>query len=369
MRILDRYILKDIIGIFLGTVVTFAFLFILIDTFANLEDFIEKKVPMDVIVQYYISFLPVVAVNTSTMACLIAVLFTYSQLNSNNEIVAARASGLNFWQITRPALIFALIVSAFVFLVNERFVPQSSLINEQIRDSQIKITAAQKGKGRPLIHNLTFYGMKNRLFFVDVFDPNTNEISGVTIIGHDKNQNLIEKILAAKGKWTGIAWKFLRCQITEYNSKLPNVPGEIRVYDEKLMDIRETPEDFMKQRLNITAMNLKQLRDYIKRFSGSGATKTVTNLQVDFHQKIAFPLRAFIIVLAGLPFVLIAASKRKTAALASIAVALIIGFLYYVLDAVGLALGKGGGLPPMASAWLAPGIFLTAALIAIKSKF
>ncbi len=43
MRILDRYILKSILIIFAGTVFTFAFLFILIDLFSNLQDFIAKK--------------------------------------------------------------------------------------------------------------------------------------------------------------------------------------------------------------------------------------------------------------------------------------------------------------------------------------
>src|SRR3569833_3773762 len=102
MRIIDRYILKSIVGIFLGKEITFAFLFILIDTFGNLQDFIEKKVPMEIIVQYYISFLPMILVNTSTMACLMATLFTYSNLSSHNEIVAIRTSGMNFWQVTRP---------------------------------------------------------------------------------------------------------------------------------------------------------------------------------------------------------------------------------------------------------------------------
>ncbi len=368
MRILDRYILRSIIGIFVGTVVTFAFLFILIDTFGNLEDFIEKKVPLEIIAQYYLSFLPMVIVNTSTMACLMAVLFTYGGLNSTNEVVAIRTAGMNFWQLTRPALVFALVVCGFVFLVNERFVPQSSLINQEIKESQIKVTMDNKVKGRSIIKNLTFYGLRNRLVFVDTFDPNTNEIIGITIITHDKNQNLTEKIVALKGKWTGIAWKFLNCQITTYNTTLPNVPGEVKIYQEKLMDFKETPSDFMKQRMDITAMNIRQLYDYIHRFSGSGAIKTITNLQVDLYQKIAFPFRTIIIVLAGLPFALMT-GRRKSQTLTSVAIALGIGFIYYVLDAVGLALGKGGGLPPIAAAWLAPFVFLIIAMVAIKRSF
>ncbi|MBF0511963.1 MAG: LptF/LptG family permease [Candidatus Omnitrophica bacterium] len=369
MRILDRYILKSIIFTFIGTVVTFAFLFILIDMFGNLQDFISKSVSIPVIIKYYISFLPSIIVQTSTMACLISVLFTYSSLNANNEIIAIRASGLNFWQITRPALVFALFISALVFLVNEKFVPQSSMINQDIRDTEIKVIPSQKGKGKPVIRNLTFYGLKNRLYFIDTFNPNTNELNGITIIGHDNHQNLVQKIVALKGKWTGIAWKFYNCQITQYNGAMPNSPGRMLISAEKLMDIREAPKDFVKQRMEVSAMNLKQLHDYIKRFSGSGAIKTINNLRVDLQQKITFPLRNFIIVLIGLPFALMTVGKRKAMTFTSIAIALVIGFLYYVSDAVGLALAKGGTLLPWQGAWLTPILFTLSALIIIFRNF
>lgn len=369
MRILDRYILKSIFVIFAGTVFTFAFLFILIDMFGNLQDFIEKSVGLRVIVQYYVSFLPSIIVQTSTMACLISVLYTYSSLNAHNEIIAIRASGMNFWQITRPALVFALFVSAAVFLVNEKFVPSSSMINQEIRDTQIKVVNSQKGKGKPVIHNLTFYGLKNRLFFVDTFDPNTNSLTGITIIGHDHNQNLVEKIVALKGIWTGIAWKFFNCQITTYNSLQPNTVTGVKISLEKLMDIKETPKDFLRQRMDISAMNLRQLHGYIKRFSGSGAIKTINNLRVDLHQKITLPLRNFIIVLIGLPFALMTVGKRKAMTFTSIAIALVIGFLYYVSDAVGLALAKGEAVLPWEGAWLTPILFTLTALLIIFRNF
>ncbi len=370
MRILDRYILKSILVTFAGTVFTFAFLFILIDLFSNLQDFIEKNVGLNVIIQYYISFLPSIIVQTSTMACLISVLFTYSSLNAHNEIIAIRASGMNFWQITRPALVFALLICALVFLVNEEFVPQSSMINQQIRDTQIKVVPSQKVLGKPLIHNLTFYGFKNRLFFIDTFDPNTNEISGITIIRQDHNQNLVEKIVALKAKWTGIAWKFFNCQITTYNNALPNAtPSSIRMSAGKLMDIKETPKDFLRQRMDISSMNLRQLHGYIKRFSGSGARKTLNDLRVDLHEKITFPLRNFVIVLIGLPFALMSVGKRRAMTFTSIAIALVIGFLYYVSDAVGLALAKGGALLPWEGAWLTPILFTLLALFIIFRNF
>ncbi len=369
MRIIDRYITKSIFSIFLSMILTFCFLYILIDVFSNMEDFFEKKVPMKAILDYYMSFLPIIVVNTSPIACLIATLFTYSQLNSNNEIIALRSSGLGFWNITRPALCFGLIISAMIFLINERFVPQSTLISQEIRDSQITATVSDKTKRiKPDIKNLTFYGLKNRLYFVDTFNPNNFEIRGITIVGQDENQNIKEKIVAFRGTWTGIAWKFYQVQITSFDSARPNMPSDIKVFPEKLMDIKETPQDFLKQRLQVTAMNMKQLYSYISRFKTSGASRAINNLKVDFHQKIAFPAGNIVIVLAGLPFALMM-GRRKAVTFTSIGIAIAIGFLFYVFNAVGLALGKGGAVPPILSAWLAPLLFLTAAAILIKKKF
>ena len=69
------------------------------------------------------------------------------------------------------------------------------------------------------------------------------------------------------------------------------------------MDIKETPKDFLKAKdghlIHETCCNCIS---YIKRFSGSGANKTVNNLRVDLHQKITFPLRNFIIVLIRIAF-------------------------------------------------------------------
>jgi lipopolysaccharide export system permease protein len=242
-------------------------------------------------------------------------------------------------------------------------------MNQEIREAQIKVTIREKTGGIPIIKNFTLYGLKNRLFFVDTFDPNTGTLNGISIVGHDKNQNLMEKIVALKGVWTGVAWKFYNCQITAYNSALPNMPGEVKVYPEKLMDIKETPKDFLRQRLDVSAMNIRQLNDYIGRFSGSGATKTVNNLKVDLFSKIALPLRNIVIVLVGLPFVLIGAGKRKAATFASIGIALIIGFAYYILDSVGLALGKGGAVPPWSCAFIAPILFFVVGMLTIKIKY
>ncbi len=368
MRIIERHISKSVFKLFTSTILVFCCLYILIDVASNLSEIIERKVPAGILLKYYSSFFPVILVQASTIACLIATLFTFSHMNNGNEVIVLRSAGLNFWQITKPALFFALLVSGVVFWLNERYVPQAAASSEQIRDENIILKVDSDKKKKDKIKNLTFYGLKNRLYFIDSFDPNTSELEGITIIGQDDHQNMSEKIVALNGRWTGIAWKFFQCQITFFNPESLSILKDIKYYPEKLMDIKETPQDFLHQRLNVTSMNIRQLSNYIERFSDSGAAKALNNLRVDLYQKIAFPLGTMVVVLVGLPLAM-TTGRRKALTFTSLGIAILIGFLFYVVNAVGLAFGKGGLFPPLVAAWLAPGLFLMLALYLIKTKF
>ncbi|MFA5059658.1 MAG: LptF/LptG family permease [Candidatus Omnitrophota bacterium] len=368
MRILDRYIIHSVIRIFFATIFIFCFLYILIDVASNLNEIIDRKVPFEILLQYYLSFLPIILVQTSPIACLIASILTFSHLNNNNEIIVLRTGGLSFWQITKPAIYFALIVSAGIFVLNERFVPTATASSEAIRNENIILKVDSEQRKKAKIKNLTFYGLKNRLYFIDTFDPNDWTLEGITIIGHDNDQRMREKVVALKGKWTGIAWKFYKCQLTTFDASGMNIVEETKYFEDKLMDIKETPQDFVRQRLDVSSMNIRQLDEYIKRFSHSGASKALHNLRVDMHQKIAFPFYNIVILLVGLPLSL-TTGRRKALTFTSLGIGIGIGFIFYVVNAVGLALGKGGVLFPVLSAWLSPIIFLIIAAYLIRTKF
>ena len=369
MRIIDRYVIKSVIFIFIVTFFTFGLLFVLIDSASNLDEFIGQKVSVQILFQYYLAYLPVVLVQTTPMALLIAVLLTYSTLNAHNEVVVLRSSGMNFWQITRPALGFVVVMAALTFFINERYIPQAEEKTKQIKNENLILEVDRKKKKLATIKNLTFYGLKNRLYFIDTFDPNPNtyDLEGLTVIEYDQNQNIKEKLVALKGAWTGIAWKCYQCHVTLFPED-PQSTIKVKVYEEKLLDIKETPEDFLNQRLTVTSMNIRQLTDYIARFANSGAKRALNNLKVDLYQKYSFPLTNIIIILVGLPLTL-TTGRRRAQTFTSLGIAIAIGFLYYVTNAVGLALGKGGVFPPLVSVWMAPALFTGAALYLIKYKF
>lgn len=366
MRILDHYILHSIIKVFISTILVFMLLYILIDAGTNLDDFFSNKVPFLVILQYYLNFLPVIFVQTSPIACLLASLFTYSGLNNYNEIIVLRASGLNFWKITRPAIVFSIVVGALIFLVNEKFVPQATSMTQELKSEKIKPSQNKKVNQNPhIIKNLFFYGRNNRLFFVDEFNPKQNSFRNLTIIAQDQEQRMTEKIIALKGEWTGSAWKLQNCQITKYNPLDQSLEGDAPFFKETILNLGETPKDFLKQQSH---MNIKELRAYLKRLKRSGAVSALNNLKVDLHERIAYPFITVIILFTGLPFALLT-GRGKSLTFASIGVALAIGFLFYVINAVGLALGKSGVLFPLMAAWIAPLIFIASGYYLMKKLF
>lgn len=367
MRIIDRYISSSIILVFFIIISIFSILFFLINTTNNLDEFIAQKVAIPIIVQYNLASLPVILVETSFITALIAVMFCYSNFSNHNEIIALRASGMNFWRIARPAIFFSILVAGLTFFINERYVPLAETHAQKIRNEHIILEVDRVKKKTAKINYLTYYGFKNRLYCIDMYDPNTYEMQGITIHEYDDKMQLREKTLALKGKWTGIAWKFYNVHISTI---IDPTTGEtaIKPVGEKLMDIKESPKDFLRQNLNVNAMNSRQLYQYISRFSKSGALRAINNLNVDLHQKIAKPFSTIVIILTGLPLTLMV-GRRKAQTFTSLAIAVGIAFLYAIVNSVGIALGKSAFLWPVASAWLAPVSFAVLAGYLIKKKF
>jgi lipopolysaccharide export system permease protein len=353
MRILDRNIIKTVLSVFFGCILLFMFLYVIVDVFEHLDDILKQKTDLIMLRQYYLAYLPVIFVQITPIACLLAVLYTLGSLNRNNEIIAMRASGLSIWQITKTAIVFGIIVSIFVFLINEQIVPKSQGVIEKIK-LQMQTKNNKKLIENDVIRNLSMYGLKNRLYFVNKFSLKDNTMEGITILEQDKYQNITKKIVANKGVWQDRLWTFYNSFSYEFD-EAGQIKNDPIFYKEEVMSISETPKDFLSLVQLPEFMSISQLDDYIFRLSKSGADTVVRNLKVDLYQRLTFPLTSLVIIIVGIPFAL--KIKKRVTALASFAICFILGFLYYVSSALGVAFGKAGYLPPVVAVSLSHVLF------------
>jgi lipopolysaccharide export system permease protein len=362
MRILDRYILKSILSLFFACIFVFLFLYVIIDVLSNLEELLKQQTSLSLLIKYYLSYLPIMFMQIAPFACLLSTLYTFGKLSHDNEVIAMRSSGLSIYQITKTAIVFGFLVSLFVFWLNDKFIPQTLSFTQKIK-SQME-QGVKKEKKQETIYNLTMYGAKNRLFFINKFLTTKNIMEGIVILEHDEQQNITKKIIANKGIYEDNYWKFYRCITYNFD---PNgqITQEPQYLEEEIMDIPEAPYDFISQRQRPEFMTIAQLDDYIWKLSKSGASAIVRNFKVDFYQRFTSPFTSVIIILLAVPFSFI--KKRRATGLSSIGLSIMVGFLYYILEAISIALGKTGMLTPILAASLSHIIMLFFSLYLIQS--
>jgi len=362
MRILDRYILKSILNIFFLCLFTFFFLYIIADLFSHLDVILENKINITTVKLYYLASLPEIFIQVSPFACLLAALYTFARLNHENEIIAMRSSGLSIFQITKTAIIFGFIISIFIFWLNDKIAPAYRMINMKIKQQIESGNKKPENKELRVLRNLTIYGTKNRLFYVNKFDPAKKTMEGIIILEHDIKQNIIRKIAASKGEFKNNLWTFYQ-SITYIFDETGQLKSDPQFLEEEIMPFIETPEEFINQKQSTDFMSLAQIEDYIWRLSKSGATTVIRNLKVDYYQRFTLPLTSLVIILLGIPFAF--KTHRKAAGMSSFGISLAVGFIYYVLTAVSIALGKAGILIPLASVSLSHILMLSLSIYLI----
>jgi lipopolysaccharide export system permease protein len=191
------------------------------------------------------------------------------------------------------------------------------------------------------------YGLGNRLFFVTKFLPATNTMEGITILEHDHNQNITQKVVANKGVFKNGVWVFYQCITYDFDAN-GQMRKEPQYEEEAVMAIPESPRDFLNQKQSPDLMTITQLDDYIWRLSKSGAIGITKNLKVDFYQRFTAPLTNLVIILLGIPFAFL--MRKRATGMSALGLSIFVGFLYYVLTAVSIALGKSGTIAPILAA-------------------
>ncbi len=126
MRLLSRYLLRELTAPFLFSVVALTAILMLNQIAKRLGDLVGKGLTWQVIGEVLGLSLPFIIALTLPMAVLVAVLYTFSHLAADNEITAMRASGISVGQLLRPVLIAGAMVAIVNFFFIDQVLPRSN---------------------------------------------------------------------------------------------------------------------------------------------------------------------------------------------------------------------------------------------------
>ncbi len=354
MKILDKYTLRAYLlplawcfGVFIG-------LYLVLDLLGHLDEILRNKVSAAMLASYYGTMIPLVFIQVAPFACLMATLYTLSQFNRNLEVMAMRAAGVSPWSIVRPLVWMGLFLSLAVLSINETVAPRAALTTHQIKENSLErpTDSATQRKIIQQIEHLAAYGQGHTLLYARSFDPVNKTMEGVVILQHGKDLRLMRKITAESAVWTGKDWRFLNGTILHFNADGLTV-GRPVAFPAKVIEAGDRPEILEKTESQSAFMNSRDLAHYIHQL-GSTAGGTVRKLRVDFYAKLAAPFACLVLTLIGAPF---AIQPVRGGAALGLSLGLGIGLVFYGANALSIAFGKGGLLPPPVAAWAAPLFF------------
>ncbi len=392
MRILDKYILRFFFASLLWCILAFVSFYIIIDLFGRLNIIMERKTPLEIVINYYLSLIPLVFVQMCPLAALLSTMHTLANFSKNNELTAAVAGGIHPHRILVPFILSAFILSLISMVVNEKNVPDAARNAYRIKEIRIKGIKEQY-----LWRDRIFYGSANRKFYVKLLDAKKNFLERIEITEYSQNGVELSKFHANTGRWIRVEsntgkrvkseWLFYNATLREFDSggrvKLTIQADEVKVDERgwvflkgnvstsegkkffqttthKLPKIEEIPEDFTKKQLRAQEMNFQELSGYIKRLQKMGFNPQ--SELVSLHNKISLPFANLVVILIGIPF---AVRQRRGGILVGFGNALAICLIYYLLQSVGSVLGESF-IPAILGAWFANVIFTVYGIINLR---
>ncbi|MBU0687242.1 MAG: LptF/LptG family permease [Candidatus Margulisbacteria bacterium] len=343
LKIIDRYILKELIDPFLFGLGSFtAVLSASVSLFGLVQAVIIKGMPLWVAVQIYLYELPGTMVYIFPMATLLAALLAFARLSGNSEIIAFRASGISLYRIIIPVMALGLAISLTALVFQEIVVPESN----QAAKNLLVETAS---KHTPQIKENVFVpelknGELKRIFYARRMEGSVME--GV-IVQEFTDGSLSQIINANQASWQGQRDQWLFKNGVIY---LLTESGEYKhliKFKEQYISIKYTPADFYVGDKNPEEMTFADLREYIALKERMGAD--VTDLKIQLNMKLAIPFASLVFVLIGAPLGLF--PKRASSSI-GFGLSIIVIFAYYILMFVSMSFGELKVLPPVVAAWL-----------------
>ncbi|HZA98942.1 MAG TPA: LptF/LptG family permease [Gemmatimonadales bacterium] len=189
MRLLDRYILRQLAAPFLFALAAQTSLMLLSQVAKKFGALVGKGLPWTVIGEVFALSLPFIVAMTLPMAVLLAVLYTFSHLAADNEITAMRASGISVYQVLRPVLLWGVCMAAFNFAFVDQILPRS---NARLRALLIDI-----GRKKPTfeLREQVINEVPPSQYFLRAsrIDAATGRLRGVTIydVGGEASRRII----------------------------------------------------------------------------------------------------------------------------------------------------------------------------------
>jgi len=340
MKIIYIYIAKKFIPPFLFAFGVFCLIVFLGDVFENLQNLSNGTATFHSVLKYALFRLPYWSSLLIPLACMLASVFTITELVSSGEWTAAVAGGYRPLQLFMPVLVCVFIISALSFLNQEYFNPWLEQKSEEVYKIKIQGYTDYKAEVQK---NVTLKLPGNAMLFAAEVESKAGLMRNVTMDVYDKTWAIEKQFVADKMQYDGGKWYFVNGLERDFENDI-NLTEEH--FDKALAAFSVPPKQIIVGDVSETSISIKDLLRKIKflRKSGLADYKERTYL----HNKLAMPLSTLLMCMLVMPFAVVTRKRNKAV---SIIFALALAFAYWTVSSLAVTAGENGMLNPVAASW------------------
>ena len=341
MRILDRYLTREVVRFALLALLSVVAIYLLINLFEDLSYFTSRRVSLPIILLHYLYALPAAVSLLYPVSLLLAVFVVHGQMVRFRELNALESAGIQATRTFLPAVGVALL-TVFGYLVANEYVtiPANAALSDlrRVRIERRSPPATEKRR------DVQFVGEAGRVYFIRELTL-TGTMHEATIKRLDEDRRVLERFDLREATWQDSGWVAFDVTHREFR---PDGAEILSRHDTlALVGIAETPEDFRWTPRPIDETSTRELRRHIRRLSRAG--EDVAEREVEYHYRFSYALIGLVIVLLGLP---LSVRMRRGGVMFGLGFGLLVSFLYWGAIQLSRAYGTAHIISPMLAAWL-----------------
>lgn len=357
MRILDRYVCREVVAdSWLGLAV-FTFVFFVPQLVRLMGLVVQHAATARETVTLLLCSLPPVLIFTVPMSMLVGVLIGLGRLSADSEVVALHASGVSLRRLLVPIGAIAFTATTVTFCITLWLGPHSlrtlASLEERLRVSQASFAIQPRVFDERFPHMVLYVGDvgASGMRWRGVFLAETNSSTGSKIT---VARNAIVIADAPQGKLT---LHFDDVSTHQYDPQNPDH------YDLSTSAVEST--DLPLRSSDTAATRAPALSDrertvhQLLLVRGSGAR----DARVEFEQRIALPIACLLFALLGVP---VGVRPRRGGRAAGFIVTILLICGYYLFFVTGVHFAQDGILSPVVGVWSANVVTLAVALILLR---
>ncbi len=362
MRILTRYILKEVASHALIGIGLFTFIIFMRDLGRLFELIVRNSAPLPSVAEIFLYTLPTTFTLTLPMGVLVGILVGLSRMAADSELTAMRASGMGVGMFLRAVSLFA-IGALMLGLFNTIYLaPKSATALDHLQDRLKSSQASFEVQPR------VFYeGFKNIVLYVQDVIPSHNQALWRGIFLADISDPASPNItLAQRGALLSDGPDKLRFHLEDGTQQqiVPKVKDQysITTFDNTEIPIAIPSDDKPHDLLPVNEISLRALLSnaarerraaQLVRQSDPGSYSydliKARYYELEFHRRFALPMACLVLAMVGIPLGL---SARKGGKSTGFVLTILLVIVYYFFSLIGVQMARQGKMSPWFGSWM-----------------